>query len=138
MELKFKSLLQFTQHFNKEAKCSEYLAQMRWGNKPICPHCKFDDKIYKFKNGIHYKCSSCNKRFTVRVGTALEDSRISLQKWLIAFYLTTSHKKGISSIQLSKDIEITQKTAWYMLKRIQYIANFYFTSRPVINIRFNT
>lgn len=123
MELKFKSLLQFTQYFNTEAKCSEYLAQMRWGDNPICPHCNCDDKIYKFKNGIHYKCSSCTKRFTVRVGTALEDSRISLQKWLIAFYLTTSHKKGISSIQLSKDIGVAQKTAWYMLQRIQYIAN---------------
>ena len=46
MELKFKSLLQFTQYFNTESKCSEYLSQMRWGNKPICPHCDNDDKIY--------------------------------------------------------------------------------------------
>lgn len=123
MEIKFKNLLDFTRYFNTEEKCSEYLAQMRWGDKPACPHCNHSEIIYKFQNGTYYKCSSCLKKFTVRVGTALEDSRVSLQKWLVALYLVTSHKKGVSSIQLSKDIGVTQKTAWYMLQRIQHIAN---------------
>lgn len=71
------------------------------------------------KNGKTYKCSCCNRQFSVRVGTIFEDSKVSLQKWFSAIYLVTSHKKSISSMQLAKDIGVTQKTAWFMLHRIR-------------------
>ncbi len=66
------------------------------------------------------KCSDCRKPFTVRVGTIFEESALPLQKWFMAIYILTAHKKGISSLQLSRDINVTQKTAWFMLHRIRY------------------
>ena len=76
-------------------------------------------KTYEFKDGKLYKCASCRKKFTLTVRTIFEDSKIHLRKWFIAIYLITSHKKGISSLQLSKDIGVTQKTAWFILHRLR-------------------
>jgi transposase-like protein len=120
--------------FPNEQSCRDYLEQVRWPNNSIiCPHCGFD-KVYKFSNGKLYKCSECKKQFTVKVGTIFEDSPLPLQKWFLAIYLITAHKKGISSIQLSKDIGVTQKTAWFILGRIrQAIATKTF-NKPLENI----
>jgi len=65
------------------------------------------------------KCADCRRQFTVKVGTIFEDSAIPLQKWFMAVYLLMAHKKGISSVQLGKDIGVTQKSAWFMLHRIR-------------------
>jgi transposase-like protein len=92
---------------------------MRWQGKPICPHCGHDE-AFKFSNGIHYKCRACRQKFTVTIGTIFEDTKIPLRKWFIAIYIFTSHKKGISSCQLAKDLGITQKSAWHMLHRIRF------------------
>lgn len=73
----------------------------------------------KFSNIVMVKFIS-KKQFSVRVGTMFEGSKISLQKWFAAIYLITSHKKGISSLQLHKDLGITQKTAWFMLHRVRH------------------
>jgi transposase-like protein len=91
---------------------------MRWDGNPICPHCK-SEKPYITSRG--YKCSNkeCHKKFTVKVGTIFEGSKISFRLWFAAIYICTSHKKGISSLQLSRDLNITQKTAWFMLHRIR-------------------
>lgn len=91
---------------------------MIWAGNPVCPHCK-SGKPYKTKVG--YKCSNsdCYKKFTVKVGTVLENSKIPLRKWFMAIYMVTSHKKGISSVQLSTDLGVTQKTSWFMLHRIR-------------------
>ncbi len=83
-----------------------------------CPHCDCN-KTYKFKNDKTFKCSSCLKQFSIRIGTIFEDSNAPLLKWFFAIYLFTSLKKGISSIQLSKYIGVTQKTAWFILQRIR-------------------
>lgn len=123
----FKSILELINYFDTDTKCNEYLAFQRWGDNPICPHCNHN-KLYELKGkNKRYKCASCRKQFSVRVGTIFEDSKIKLQKWFTAIWLLTSHKKGISSLQLHRDINVTQKTAWFMLQRIRYALSYDFT-----------
>lgn len=113
------SLLAFQKQFPDEASCLAFLEEQRWPNGRYCPHCG-SYKTYKFADGKLFKCSDCRKKFTVKVGTMFSDSHVPLQKWFYAIYLNTSLKKGISSIQLAKYLDITQKTAWFMLQRIRY------------------
>lgn len=114
-----KSILDLLKAFPTEQDCIDYLKEMRWNGNIISP---FDpkSKVYKCK-GNRYYCKNTNKYFNVRTGTLFENSKISLQKWFMAIWLITSHKKGISSIQLGKDIGVTQKTAWIMLNKIRGI-----------------
>jgi len=91
----------------------------RWDSAINCPHCG-SAKIYCFSDGIRFKCSECRQQFTAKVGTIFEGSKIPMRKWFTAIYLVTSHKKGISSHQLAKDLKITQKSAWFMLHRIRF------------------
>ena len=107
-------------YFKDEQVCREYLAQIRWSGKPICAYkdCGHD-KVFTYTNGKIYKCAKCKRQFSVRVGTIFEDSKIPLQKWYAAIYLITAHKKGISSLQLHRDLGVTQKTAWYLLHRVR-------------------
>lgn len=113
------------ENLRSEDDCRLFLENVRWQGTPICPHCgSISDKHYRLKThgtfkGLH-KCKDCNKRFTVTVGTMFEGSHVPLQKWFYAIYIFLSHKKGISSVQLSKDIGVTQKTAWFILARIRY------------------
>ena len=121
MKTKFKNLIEFVQVFSNDNICREYFEKQRWNGKPVCPHCKNDKNIYTLGKVGQYKCSNkeCYKKFTVTVGTVFESKKGSLVKWFAAMYLVTAHKKGISSVQLSKDIGVTQKTAWFMLMRIR-------------------
>lgn len=114
------NIIEFVRRFPDEKSCRDYLANSRWGDKPECPHCGHSEKIYKINDGKLYRCAKCMKQFTVRVGTIFEDSALPLQKWFMAIYILTAHRKGISSCQLARDIEVTQKTAWFMLHRIRY------------------
>lgn len=110
------------QQFPNDEVCITYLEEQRWGKdgeNRYCPHCGVH-RTYKFKSGKLYKCADCRKQFTVTVGTIFEGSHIPLHKWFWAVFLNTSLKKGISSIQLSKYLEITQKSAWFMLQRIRH------------------
>lgn len=118
METKFKNLIELQRHFNNENVCWDYLEQLRWDGKVICPFCN-SEKHYKFSNSRIYKCSKCKKKFNAKVGTIFENTKIPLSKWFVSIYLATSHKKGISSLQLSRDIGVTQKTAWFILHRIR-------------------
>lgn len=116
--MEYNSLIQVQKYFSNEQVCREHLEKLRWDGRVLCPHCGHD-KVYKTKAG--YKCANtkCYKKFTVLVGTFFENTKISLSKWFVTIYLATSHKKGLSSLQLSKDIGVTQKTAWFMLHRIR-------------------
>ena len=118
MQLKFKSLPQLLNHFKDEKTCIDYLAFQRWGGNVTCPKCG-NGKVYETTRG--YKCANkeCYKKFSVTVGTIFEDSKIKLNLWFAAVYIATAHKKGISSLQLSRDLGVTQKTAWFMLHRIR-------------------
>lgn len=116
--MNFKSLPQLLDHFREEKTCIEYYEKIRWNGKPVCPHCG-TEKPYRTNRG--FKCSDkdCHKKFTVRVGTVFENSKISFRIWFAAIYLCTAHKKGISSVQLAIDLGITQKTAWFVLHRVR-------------------
>ena len=76
--------------------------------------------LFRSKDGKTYFCAKCRKPFSVKVGTIFEDSPLSLQRWFFAIYLMSAHKKGISSCQLARDLDVTQKTAWFMTQRIRY------------------
>lgn len=120
----FRSIMHLTDVLRTEQDCREHLEKLRWGDEPICPHCGSQrENHYRLKvKGIFkglYKCKDCRARFTVTVGTMFEGSHIPLRKWFMAIYLFSSHKKGISSLQMHRDLEITQKTAWFMLSRIR-------------------
>jgi len=116
----FKNLIEITQYFSDNNVCVEYLTNMRWKGNVTCAHCKHD-KVYELKGATKaYKCAKCRKLFSVTKGTIFENSPIPLQKWFIAMYLLLSHKKGISSCQLAKDISISQKSAWFLLHRIRF------------------
>ena len=119
----FKSLSDMRHAFPTEDVCINHFRTLRWpeADKIGCPHCGVVSKHYTLKNNTH-KCRDCLKKFSVRHGTIFEDSKISLMKWFEAIFLMTSHKKGISSMQLAKDVGVTQKTAWFMLHRIRNAA----------------
>ena len=113
----FNSLFDLLTTFSSEQKCIEYLESIRWKGHIISP---FDStsKVYKCSTG-NYRCQNTNKMFNVKTQTIFENTKIPLQKWFMALWLISSHKKGISSMQLSKDINVTQKTGWFMLQRIR-------------------
>lgn len=117
----FKSLSEVVLKFNDESTCVAYLEQLRWDGKPVCPHCGCG-KVYKIASPKQpYKCGNkeCLKKFSVKIGLIFEASPIPLPKWFLAIYLNSAHRKGISSLQLSRDLNITQKSAWHMLHRIR-------------------
>lgn len=118
----FKSLADFHKAFPDEDACVNYFRAVRWvaPEQIACPHCGVIGKPYFLNNNTH-KCAekACRKKFSVRSGTIFEDSKIPLQKWFMAIFLMTSHKKGVSSCQLAKDIGVTQKSAWFMLHRVR-------------------
>jgi len=112
-----------------EDEAREMIESIRWPNGIVCPKCGSDKGAYKLqskpesKNKIRpgvYKCKACRKKFTVMIGTIFEDSHIPLNKWLIAIYLMNASKKGISSHQLHRMLDITYKSAWFMSHRIRY------------------
>jgi transposase-like protein len=89
-----------------------------WPEGPRCPVCGTGDRITTRKDGF-YRCNQCQEDFTVRTGTVMERSHIPLHKWVYAMYLVVTARKGISSMQLAKEIGITQKSAWFMLGRLR-------------------
>jgi transposase-like protein len=95
-----------------------YLERNLWPEGPKCPVCGLGDRITTRKGGF-YRCNQCQEDFTVRTGTIFERSHIPLHKWLYAMYLLLTARKGISSMQLSKEIGIRQASAWFMLHRIR-------------------
>ena len=104
-------------------KAREHLEALHWPHGPVCPRCGTLDRITKLagkstRPGV-YKCNECAKPFTVTVGTIFEDSKIPLNKWLLAFRLLNSAKKGFSAHELHRDLGITYKSAWFMAHRIR-------------------
>src|SRR6478609_5226868 len=95
-----------------------WLESRLWPNGPRCPVCGLGDRITARKGG-YYRCRQCKEDFTVRTGTVMERSHIPLHKWIYAMYLLVTARKGISSLQLAKEIGITQKSAWFVLHRLR-------------------
>lgn len=96
-----------------------YLQGRLWPSGPVCPQCGNMDRITTRKGGF-YRCNACGDfDFTIRTGTIFERSKVPLHKWVYAMYLLVTARKGISSMQLAKEIGVTQKTAWFMLGRLR-------------------
>jgi transposase-like protein len=108
-------------HFNSHELAREWLERTRWPNGRVCSHCGTVDHAYKTKKPGWYRCAEkdCRKDFTVTTGTVMERSHIELHKWLMAFYLMSSSKKGISSHQLHRALSLDYKSAWFMTHRIR-------------------
>lgn len=112
------SLLDLIQKFPDEEACIRHLELIYGKNGKLTSPFSPGSKVYKLKNH-QYKCKDTGKNFNVKTRTIFENTKIPLPKWFIAIWLVTSHKRGISSYQLARDIHVTQKTAWFMLHRIR-------------------
>jgi transposase-like protein len=113
----------YDERFQNPLVAAEYLESLRWPKGPVCPHCgESERKPYALKSKTRrlWKCAACRKQYTVTVGTIFEGSHIGLHKWLLAFYLLCSSKKGMSAHQLHRMLGITYKSAWFMGHRIRY------------------
>jgi transposase-like protein len=108
--------------FTDEDKAREYLEALRWPDGPFCPHCG-STNVHRLEGKSHrkglFQCNGCAQAFTVTVGGVMERSHIPLRKWVLAFYLLNSSKKGISSHQLHRMLGITYKSAWFMAHRVR-------------------
>ncbi len=118
MFAQFKTLPQLFDFFKDEETCIAYWERVRWNGNVTCPHC---DAANPYKTNRGYKCKNieCQKKFTAIVGTIFENTKMPLRTWFAAIYLCANHKKGISSLQLSRDLGIHQKSAWFLLHRIR-------------------
>lgn len=109
--------------FHEEKAAFAFVESLLWPNGPVCPHCRGKERIGKLqgkttRQGL-YKCYSCQKPFTVRIGTIFEDSHVPLRLWLQAIYLMAQSKKRISADQLHRSLGVTLKTAWFIGHRIR-------------------
>jgi transposase-like protein len=126
----FDSLMDLMETFADEQTAIDHLTAIRWRNGPFCPYCG-GTRIYHFSDKRTHKCGDCRQRFSIKVGTIFQDTKIQLRKWFAAIWLITSHKKGIASAQLARDIKVTQKTAWFMLHRLREAARTNSFYRPL-------
>lgn len=133
MTVEFKSLYDLFAAIPDEQAAIDYFRAIVWKNGEHCPHCGHG-KVYGFKDKRTFKCAECRQRFSLRVGTIFEDSKIEIRKWLAAIWLITSHRKGIASAQLARDIGVTQKSAWFMLHRLRHAARTRSFNRPLRGI----
>ena len=116
------TLMQLASLTDEQAR--QYLENLLWPNGPVCPHCKSDD-CTRLQGKAHragcVQCNDCRKQFTVTVGTVMERSKVSLSRWLMAFHLMCSSKKGFSALQLQRELALgSYKTAWFMFHRVRH------------------
>lgn len=129
------TLTYITQHLNTHEKCVKYLEEKRWNGVPICPYCKSARSSSK---AMRYTCLECKNSFSVTVGTVFENSNLPLNKWLLAVALMLSAKKGISALQLARDLSINKNTAWLLQMKIRAAMNedeFHFFTREIVVAR---
>jgi transposase-like protein len=112
------SLLEAIRYFSDLDVATEFVANLRWPNGPVCPRCGGVEHSYLTTRRI-WKCKACKRQFSVKLGTVFEDSPLGLDKWLPAVWLAANTKNGISSHELARSLGVTQKSAWFMLHRIR-------------------
>jgi transposase-like protein len=107
--------------FRDDDAARQYLESLRWPDGPICPHCGTINRAYAIKPGGTYRCAepACRGNFTVTMNSPMERSHIALHKWVLAFHLLCSSKKGMSAHQLHRTLGITYRSAWFMAHRIR-------------------
>jgi len=115
------SLNEFFKRFPDEQTATDFVEKKIWQNGAYCPHCGSYEvtKCNSKKSPMPYRCRKCRKFFSVRIGTIFNESHLPFQKWLLAIYILTNCKKGVSSIYLSEQLGCTQKTAWFLAHRIR-------------------
>ena len=115
------SLIDAVQQFGDEGKAHAWFVARRWPDGIRCPHCEgFAITPRKSRRQTpQYHCNDCEANFTVKTGTIMHDSKLPLSKWALAFYLFATNLKGVSSMKLHRDLDITQKTAWYLAHRVR-------------------
>jgi len=120
----FKTLPQMFAAFPTEQSAIDHLTAIRWANGKFCPLCgNADEKRIGTLTGTNtHKCYACRKRFSIKVGTIFQDSKLPLRTWFAAIWMITNHPKGIASTTLATDLGITQKTAWFVLHRLRHAA----------------
>ena len=114
----FDNLISLMTYFNSNDVCKKAIIESRWSDGDVvCPYCGEHHCVERTDG--RFRCKHCRRNFSCLVGTIFENNNLPLIKWFVAMYLISSHKKGISSHQLAKDIHVTQSTAWYMLQKIR-------------------
>ena len=103
--------------FDNENDCIAFFKKLRWKDGIECPFCK-SHSICEFRDGERFKCKGCKKIFSFKVGSVFENSRLPLMKWFKAINIIISQPQ-VSSVRLSEELEITQKTAWIMMDKFK-------------------
>lgn len=115
-----KTLSEALVHFSNPDNALKYLELVRWPNGVTCPYCEAAKPMFLGSRRI-WKCRNgkCGKQFSIKVGSIMEDSAISLDKWLTIMWLIANGKNGVSSYEIARDLGVTQKSAWFMLHRVR-------------------
>ena len=115
------TLMDAIAYFGKPDNAAAWMEKVRWGDGPItCPHCG-GNRGMKIKHpAMPYRCRDCRKYFSLKTGTPLAESKLPLEKWLIALYLELTNLKNVSSVKMARDIGITSKSAWFLSHRIRH------------------
>jgi transposase-like protein len=117
------TLMEAIKHFSDPMVCLETVAAIKWPHGPSCPRCA-SKRLSFLQTRLLWKCLDCKKQFSVKVGTIFEDSPIGLDKWLAAMWMLANCKNGVSSYEVSRALDVTQKTAWFMLQRIRHAMHY--------------
>jgi transposase-like protein/IS1 family transposase len=112
------TIIQISDKFKDDETVFNYYEYVRWNNKPVCPHCA-NDKVSERYSDFRYHCPNCRSRFSVTTNTQLHQTHIHLRYWLFAFSLISNAKKGLSALQLHRDLGVSYSTAWSMYHRIR-------------------
>lgn len=112
------NIIEIYKKFPTEKDCIKHLETVKWGKKPACPYCKSLNSTPLPAEQRHH-CNNCNTSFSVTVGTIFHHTHLPLQKWFLALTLILNAKKGISSRQLGRDLQVTKDTAWSMQMRVR-------------------
>jgi transposase-like protein len=116
----YSGLMEAIRHYSNPIVCLQEVASVKWPNgQPVCPRCGKKRASF-LRTRLMWKCMGCHKQFSVKVGTIFEDSAIPLDKWLCAMWMLANCKNGVSSYEIARALNVTQKTAWFMLHRIRY------------------
>jgi len=117
------NFLEFQEKFGTEEKIISYYINLRYNNKCTCNHCG-SEKVYQRNNNLKmFQCANCRNDFSIFTGTIFENSSTDLRKWFYAIHLFLNGKKGISGLQLMREVKVTYKTAWRILKQIRTAMN---------------
>ena len=114
------TVIQLFQMFPGDASAERWFEEQRWPEGRFCPHCgSIDTSVVASRKPMPYHCRDCREYFSVRVGTAMQSTRLGLQRWVIALYMMSTGIKGTSSMKLHRELGIRQATAWHLMQRIR-------------------